>query len=288
MSIDSLHEKVRKLKNPLVIDFAIKEEQIPAHLMNEEGGALQAYGRFCEELMCGLKGVVPAVRFSFSAFSLYGGAGLALLGKLLDDARQMGFYIFLDSPNILSPWDADRVSEKILQYAFDALIISPYIGSDAVKPFIPMVKDQNKELVVIVRSPNKTASELQDLLTGSRLVYGATADMVNRFGTSIYGKCGYSCVVSAVSAGSPDGIRNIRGNYKFMYLFVDGLDYPSGNAKNCSFAFDRYGYGAVVNVGPTVTGAWLDEQSDGTDYVSHAVAAAERLNKNIGRYINIL
>ena len=289
MAIDFLHEKIRKLKNPSVIDFGVKESSIPAYLVEQEGGVLGAYGRFCRELMEGLKALVPAVRFSFSAFALYGSEGLLLLKDLLEEAKQIGYYVFLDSPNILSPWDADRTAEKIFtSYSFDALVISPYIGSDALKPFIPACKEDTKDLFVVVRSPNKSASELQDLLTGTRLVHGATADMVNRLGASIYGKCGYSRVCAAVSAGSPESIRNIRSSYKFMYLLVDGLDYPSGNAKNCSFAFDRYGYGAAVCAGPSVTAAWLEAESDGSDYVTQAVAAAERMKKNICRYVSIL
>ena len=34
MSIDVLHEKIRKLKNPLVIDFAVKESLIPSRLIS--------------------------------------------------------------------------------------------------------------------------------------------------------------------------------------------------------------------------------------------------------------
>ena len=204
MAIDFLHEKIRKLKNPSVIDFGVKESSIPAYLVEQEGGVLGAYGRFCRELMEGLKALVPAVRFSFSAFALYGSEGLLLLKDLLEEAKQIGYYVFLDSPNILSPWDADRTAEKIFtSYSFDALVISPYIGSDALKPFIPACKDDGKDLFVVVRSPNKSASELQDLLTGTRLMHGATADMVNRLGASIYGKCGYSRVCAALSAGSP-------------------------------------------------------------------------------------
>ena len=73
-----------------------------------------------------------------------------------------------------------------------------------------------------------------------------------------------------------------------MYLLVDGLDYPSGNAKNCSYAFDRFGYGAAVCAGPSVTTAWMEAESDGKDYLEHAAQAADRMKRNITRYITIL
>lgn len=291
MSVDFLHEKIRKLKNPLIMDLSIKHELLPTHLMEEEGTFEKAYPRFCSELLEGLVGVVPGVRFSFDAFALLGENGLSDLRRLLKRAGELGFYTLLDGPQILSPWAADRAAELLKgeEYPCDALLISPYIGSDAIRPFVETCTKGDKDLFVVVRSANKSALELQDLLTGKRLVQGAAAELVNRFGESIFTKCNYSRICAVSSAGAPDSLRNLRGQYKHMFLLVDGLDYPSGNMKNCSLAFDRFGYGAAISVGPTLTAAWAEEDgASGADYVERATLAAERLKKNILRYISIL
>ena len=291
MSVDILHEKIRKLKNPSMVDFGIEDSAIPAHLLEEEGSFLAAYVRFCKEMMEGLKQTVPAVRFNFDTFALMGAEGIAALTDLLRFAAEQDFYVLLDGPQILSPWDADRAADAIFHkdaFACDGLMINPYIGSDAVKPFLPYCKEKLKDLFVVVRSPNKSALEIQDLYTGSRLVHSAVAEMVNRFGETLYGKCGYSRLGAAVSAGSPTSVRTLRGGYNRMFLIVDGLDYPSGNYKNASLAFDRFGYGAVVCAGPSVTAAWKETESDGQDYVAWAVKAAENMRKNILRYVTIL
>lgn len=290
MSIDKLHEKIRKMKNPSVIDFGVKPESLPPHLLEEEGSAVKAYSRFCAELMDALKEIVPAVRFSFGSFALMGSEGLLELQKLLKLAGEKGFYVILDAPELLSPWAADRIAQTIYGsdlYPCDAALICPYIGSDSVKPFLPYCKD-GKALFAVVRSPNRSASELQDLLTGTRHVYSATAEMVNRHGESILSKCAYSQIAAVSAAGSPDGLRQLRMKHNRMFLLVDGLDYPSGNAKNCSYAFDRFGYGAAVCAGPSVTAAWKEGESDGKDYLTAAVAAALRMKKNLTRYVTIL
>lgn len=291
MSVDLLHEKVRKLKNPSIIDLTVKPDLLPTHLIGEEGSEVKAYGRFCRELIDGLAGLVPALRFPFGNFALYGGEGMALLSELLKMAKEKGFYVVLESPAFSSPWGAERAAEMLFggeSYPCDALIISPYIGSDGIRPFLPYCKDNNKALFVIVRSPNKSALELQDLMTGSRLVHGAAAELVNRHGEAILSRSAYSQVGALVSAGAAQSLKTLRTKYNRMYLLVDGLDYPSANAKNCSNAFDRFGYGAVVCAGPSVTADWKETESDGTDYVSQAVQAAERMKKNICRYITIL
>lgn len=287
MAIDLLHEKIRKLKNPSMVDFGIGKDCLPPHLLEEEGSYLAAYVRFCRELMEGLKDIVPAVRFSFGDFALLD--GLKELSDLLKLAGEMGYYVLLDSPEILSPWAADRAAEVIFggeSYPCDGLVISPYIGSDAIKPFVSYCKD-GKDLFAVLRSPNKSASDLQDLLSGSRLVHNAAADIVNRFGENIIARCGYNRIGAVVSAGSPSSVRTIRAGYKGMFLLVDGLDYPSGNHKNCSHAFDRFGHGAVVCAGPSVTAAWKENGECG-DYILCAQQAAERMKKNLLRYVTIL
>lgn len=289
MAIDFLQDKIRKLKNPSMIDLTVKPEHIPAHITGEEGTLTASYARFCRELMDSLKDLVPAVRFSFTAFALLDD-GTVCLKQLMREAKELGYYVALDCPEVLTPWNADIIAQNIAasdDYLCDGLIVSPYIGSDAVKPLIPACKEGGKDLFIVVRSPNKTASELQDLLTGTRHVYDAAAELVNRFATQ-YGKYGYSPVAASVSAGSPDSLRTLRTKYNRMFLLVDGLDYPSGNAKNCSFAFDRFGYGAVVCAGPDVTCAWKEAEGDGTDYLPASVQAAERMRKNLNRYFSIL
>ena len=291
MSIDLLHDRIRKLKNPSVIDFGIQTDMIPQHLMREEGNVANAYVRFCEELMDGLKDLVASVRFSFDTFALLGPDALTKLQALLSHAKQLGYYVLLDGPQILSPWAADRAADSLLGgdlYPCDGLLISSFIGSDGIKPFLKYCKEDGKDLFTVVRSANKSASEIQDLLTGSRHVYSAVAEMVNRFGESILGKCSYSRLCGVVSAGSPESIRMLRSKHDRMFLLVDGLDYPSGNAKNCSYAFDRFGYGAAVCAGPSVTAAWKDTESDGSDYIEQAVLSAERMKRNLCRYITIL
>lgn len=291
MAIDFLHEKIRKLKNPLIVDMSITKELLPSHLLEQEGDFSKAYSRFCRELLEALEGVVPGVRFSFDAFALLGCNGLSDLHDLLVRAGELGFYRLLDGPQILSPWAADRAAALLTgdAYPCDGLLISPYIGSDSIKPFVPACKDAGKDLFVVVRSANRSASELQDLLTGKRLVQGAAAELVNRFGEPIFTKCGFSRICAVGSAGAADSLRNLRAQYKHMFLLVDGLDYPSGNMKNCSYAFDRFGYGAAISAGPTVTAAWKDaEGATGEEYIDHALAAADRIKKNLNRYISIL
>ena len=70
MSVDKLQEKIRKLKNPSVLDLRVSAEQIPPHLLESASSYAAAYRTYCEALLDALKDTVPAVRFSFNSFAL--------------------------------------------------------------------------------------------------------------------------------------------------------------------------------------------------------------------------
>lgn len=292
MSIDVLQEKIRKLKNPSMVDLTLKVSDLPPHLLEEEGSSAAAYGRFCRELIGQLKGIVPAVRVGFTAFALLGAEGLTQLQSVLAAASSAGFYVALEGPYILSPMMAQATAEAVwgeaAVYPCDGLIISAYAGSDVIKQFAPYVKEKKKDLFPVVRTSNKSAPEIQDLLTGTRLVHAAAADLVNRFGADNTGKFGYARISAVAGGNSAESLRNLRLKYPKLFLLIDDMDYSGCNAKICSNAFDKFGHGSVVCAGPTVTAAWQQSQSDGSDYLEQAVAAAERMKKNLTRYVTVL
>lgn len=287
MSVDKLQSKIRKLKNPTVIDFAVTSDRLPPFLLEQEENFLNAYGRFCCSLMSALKDVVPAVRFSYGVFSLLGADGLLMLRKLVEIAKDHGFYVLVDGvefPCLAS----SLVVQTLSAFPADGYICSAYYGTDAITPYVSVNKSDGKSVFVNIRTPNKSASQLQDLVTGSRLVYTAAADIVNRAGESRLGKSGYSQIAGVAAANAPDSLRLLRSKYKSMFLLVDGFDYSNANAKNCSLAFDKFGHGAVVCVGTSVTCAWVDEGADCRNFTESAVRAAERIRKNLTRYVTVL
>lgn len=288
MSIDYLQEKIRKTKNPSVLELAMPVSDLPTKFaQNGEG-----YAAFCRELLEFFQGSISAVRVSFTAFALLGHDGLYQLSETLKKAAELGFYVLLDAPEILSPTTAKMVADTVFKpesiYPCDGLVISGYLGSDVIKPFLPYCKKEKKSLFVVTRTANKSAPELQDLLAGTRLVHAAAADHVNRYGGDTAGKSGYTNVGILVAASSAESLRNLRSKYPKLFLLVDGYDYPNANAKNCANAFDKFGHGAAICGGMVITCAWKEAESGEEAYLDQAKAAADRMKKNLTRYVTVL
>lgn len=284
MSIDALQEKIRKTKNPSVLYFDGVTDWIPPHIRAAAENDAAAYEIFCRSLLVELKGTVPALRFSYGGISLL---GTELLSTLLRESDRLGYYVFLDAPEMLNPQSAKHMAQVLggKAYPFDGLIVPSYLGTDILKPFLPLCKE-GKTLFPIVRTANKSASEVQDLITGGRLVHTAVADLVNRLGEQQIGKCGYSHVGAVASASAADSLRTLRSKYTRLFLLLDGYDYPNANAKNCSFAFDKLGHGAAACAGESILYAW--REGEGETYLALAREAVERMKKNITRYITVL
>ena len=284
MSIDKLQNKIRKAKNPSVLLFSFDGAKVPPAYQTED--SVCGYVDYASALLAALQGVVPAVRFDFSTFAVAGVAGLEGLLKLLQTAMKLDYYVLMDAPAISAPGSANVMAEQLFEHwQFDGLLINSYIGSEGVKPFVECIEKGECDLFLLMRSGNKSASELQDLLTGTRLVYTVVADMAKRLGENITARCGYSRIAGVGPATSADTLQQLRSKYPGMFLLIDGYDYSGANAKNCSMAFDKFGHGAVACAGDSVVLAW---QETSGDPVELAVQAAERMKKNLVRYLDIL
>lgn len=291
MAINQLQDKIRKMKNPSVINFSVLPEYIPEEISQKTNSFVEARQMYCLELLNVLKEIVPAARFSFPTFALSGEEGITSLKQILITAKDLGYYVFLDGPEALSAQEAAFHAQALMADSvpllFDGLILPIYIGSDSIKPYLPYLKNNGKDLFIVSRTSNRSAGELQDLLSGTRWMHVANVDVVNRFTQPLLTRCAYSQVAVVAAASHAESLRILREKYKEIFLLLDGCDYPNANAKNCSFAFDRLGHGAAACATESVLAAWKDA-GEGISYAQASADAALRLKRNLLRYITII
>lgn len=307
MSIDVLQERIRRSKAPVMVGLDPYLPILPPHIVREAfeehgqtlHGAAEAYARFCTELLDALKDTVPAVKLQSACFEALGADGIAVMQRLSTYAKAQGYYVLIDSMR----GDVGSVAEIYAQAMFgevpvgetvqrlydcDALTVNGYLGSDGIKPFLPYCKRDGKNIFLLLKTSNRSSREVQDLLSGDRVVYTAMADLVMRWSTDLFGKNGYSEIGAVVGATFPQTLKLLREKYDRLFFLVPGYGAQGGTAKNVQFAFDRFGHGAIVTASRSILCAWQKAGSDGTDYLTHAVAAAEKMKKEIARYVTVL
>lgn len=292
LSIDLLQAKVKKTKSPLMLDLSMSLDSIPPVYLESSGSTWGAYDNYCRQLLNGLKSEAVAVKFKLLSYALLTGKGLSLLSELMEYANSLGYYVLLDMSGLSNPLEAEFAAQQIWGgeklLPCDGVQVSAFYGSDIVRPFLPYCQKEKKDIFIVVRGANKSSSEIQDILAGSRTVHMVAADYANRYGSGTAGKWGYSRVGAAASAVFGDSVKMLRAKYPQMFLLIDGLEYSGANAKNCAFAFDKMGYGAIVSVATSVTEAWKGSESAHPDAVEAALGAIRGIRRKIERYVTIL
>lgn len=304
MSIDTLQMKIRKLKNPSMLTLAPTPEWIPPYLLEEKlqamGSAAQAlaaaYEAFCTGILDALADTVPAVILYGEAFHALGADGTQTLQNLSHYAAQKGYYVLLDAMHggagvefcTQALFEGISIGGEVYQpYVVDAVTINAYAGSDSVKPFLPYCKKTGKNLFVQVKTHNKSAHELQDLLSGDRVVYTAVADMVERWSGGAIGNQGYSEIAITAGASDADALRRLRATYEQLFILVTGYGTSRDSGKNVQYAFDQLGHGAIVADTGTIAAAWIKANTDGRDYCEQAEQAALKMKNDILKFVVI-
>ena len=307
MSIDVLQDKIRKMKNPTMFGLDPYLPILPRHITEEafaaHGQTLvaagEAYYRFCTELLDALCDIVPAVKIQSACFEALGAEGIRQMQRISKYAHEKGYYVLIDSMR----GDVGSVAEIYAQamfgsvsigetshklYECDGLTVNSYLGSDGVKPFLPYCKQEGKNIFLLLKTSNKSSREVQDLLSGDRVVYTAMADLAQRWSEGLFGRHGYSQIGAVVGATFPQTLKLLREKYDRLFFLVPGYGAQGGTAKNVQFAFDRFGHGAVIAASRSIICAWQKTESDGRDYLECAREAAIKMKNDIGKYVTVL
>lgn len=306
MAVDVLQAKIRKLKNPTMVCICPTIRELPLHIKEDarhEYGqtlraAAEAYKTFSFGILDALKDTVPAVSVISGAFSALGADGVAVMQEVLSYAASLGYYVLLDLMRADLGTTAEDLAnacfgkiqvgeESFTPYACDGVLMSGFLGSDAVKPFAEFCRE-GKNVFIVARSSNKSAREVQDLLSGDRVVYQVMADLAMRWSTGLFGTNGYSEIGIAVGATNRPVLETLRRKYDRLFFLVPGYGAQGAGAKDAQFAFDRMGHGAAIMAGRSILYAFRKQDGDGQDYQQAALQAAEKMKKQILSYITVM
>ena len=79
----------------------------------------------------------------------------------------------------------------------DFATVNPYLGSDGVKPFIEVYKEEKKGLFILVKTSNPSSGEFQDQLVNGRPLYELVGEKVAQWGEEYMGCLLYTSFCSS-------------------------------------------------------------------------------------------
>ena len=162
-------------------------------------------------------------------------------------------------------------SEAFDRYCADAVTVNPYLGRDSVQPFLDRA---DKGVVILCRTSNPGAGDLQDMVVGGRPLYQHVAEKIARDWND-NGNCAL-----VVGATWPEQLRDVRalvGNVPFL---VPGIGAQGGDVQAVvTNAKTADGTGLIISSSRAILYA-----SNNNDYADAAANAARDLRDEINSY----
>lgn len=228
---------------------------------------------FNKEIVDATHDLVCAYKPNSAFYEAYGEEGLRALKRTASYLH--GTYP--DVPTILDAKRADVGSTNKMYAAsafdelgFGALTVNPYLGREALAPFL---ERKDKGVFVLVKTSNPGSGEFQDMNVNGEKLYEHVARNV----AEKWNKNGNCAVV--VGATYPDELAHVRKIIGDMPILIPGVGAQGGSAKE-SFAMgkNKNNAGVIVAVGRSVIYA-----SSGTDFAEAARREMESIAKEIDR-----
>jgi orotidine-5'-phosphate decarboxylase len=241
-------------------------------------GRARAYERFCMALIESVVEEVVAVKPQVAFFEALGGHGLSALDRICAYASEHDLIVIADakrgdigstSQAYAEAWLAPRDGGPPVA---DAMTVNPYMGGDALEPFL-LACGAGSGLFVVVRTSNPGAADLQEQrLADGRRVWERTAELVAGWGAELVGESGLSSVGAVIGATSPEAVERARELMPHQILLLPGVGAQGGRAGDLAAAFRDHPAGGLVVAARSVIYAWRDRRGDWQQSVRLAAA----------------
>lgn len=276
--INKLVDKIKKLNAPIVVGLdpmlAYVPEHVKAKAFAEKGetleGAAEAIWQFNKAIVDATWDLIPAVKPQIAMYEQFGVPGLIAFHKTVEYCKSKDLVVIGDVKrgDIGSTSEAYAVGHlgkvKVGSQAYygfdeDFVTVNPYLGSDGVKPFIKVAKEENKGMFILVKTSNPSSGEFQDRIIDGRPLYEWVGEKVAQWGEEHMGECGYSYVGAVVGATYPEMGKILRKVMPKTYILVPGYGAQGGTAKDLVHYFNEDGLGAIVNSSRGIIAAYKQE-----------------------------
>lgn len=259
-------------KNNSLVCVGLDSElvKIPQHLQKSKHPQFE----FNKAIVDATHDLVCAYKPNSAFYEANGLDGLLQLKFTVDYINK----IYPQIPVILDAKRADigNTNNGYVNFAYDwlkvdAVTLHPFLGKEALKPFLDRV---DKGAIILCRTSNPGAGEFQDLVINGNPLYQIVAQNVTQ-NWNHNGNC--ALVVGATYPTELEIVRRIVGN---IPILIPGIGAQGGDVeKTVKAGVDKDGLNAIINSSRGIIFA-----SNGTDFAQKAREEAMKLRDEINKY----
>ena len=276
--INKLISNIRKTNAPIVVGLDPMLNYIPEHIQKKAfaefgetlEGAAEAIWQYTKGIVDATCDLIPAVKPQIAMYEQFGIPGLIAYKKTVEYCKSKDLVVIGDIKrgDIGSTSAAYAVghlgqvqvgSKKYAGFDEDFATVNPYLGSDGVKPFMDVCKEEKKGIFVLVKTSNPSSGEFQDRVIDGRPLYELVGEKVAQWGDELMGD-GYSYVGAVVGATYPEMGKVLRKIMPKTFILVPGYGAQGGKGADLVHFFNEDGLGAIVNSSRGIIAAYKQEK----------------------------
>ena len=238
--LQKLRKIIKKNNSLLCVGLDTDIKKIPKAFLLKKKDPIFEFNKSIVDATCDL---VCAYKPNIAYYAAEGITGFQSLIKTVH-------YIHTTYPTIPIILDAKRAdigltSEQYAREVFDvigvdAVTVNPYLGLDALVPFL---KRKDKGIIILCRTSNPGASDFQDLKVEGTPLYVKIAERVVLWNKE-YGNC-----LMVVGATWPKELKKMREIARDMFFLIPGVGTQGGNLqKTLEFGLTKEKSGLIINV----------------------------------------
>ncbi|MFQ6606516.1 MAG: orotidine-5'-phosphate decarboxylase [Fidelibacterota bacterium] len=232
-----LSRLIRSRHSALCVGLDLAPETLPG-----SPGSLKALQHLTATIIDATRDVVVAYKPNLAFFERWGSRGYQWLeetmGLLGDEVVVIG-----DAKRGDIGTSAQQYARALFDhFGFDAVTVNPYMGREAMEPFIT---DPQRGAFVLCRTSNPSASDLQDLVVEEGTLYEQTARLAVKL--NVHNNIGL--VVGATAPREVQRIRNLAPDVPFL---LPGVGAQGGELETCLRRANHNGL-ALITVSRGIT-----------------------------------
>ncbi|MFZ1153364.1 MAG: orotidine-5'-phosphate decarboxylase [Solirubrobacteraceae bacterium] len=247
----------------------------------------------CRALIDAAGPACVAVKPQLARFEVLGAPGWAALEAVAAHAQQAGLLVIADGKRGDIDVSARAYAQALmgtLDTPFglvrgldaDMVTVNPLMGADAVEPFVAVARESGAGVLVLVRTSNPGAADIEDLeLADGGKVWERISALVGRLGSEGVGESGLGDVGAVVGATVPEHLARARELMPHAVFLLPGVGAQGGRVEDLAPAFAPGRAGGLIAASRSIANAHL---ASGGDPAHAARAEAERLRELAWRF----
>lgn len=269
MEFNKRLDQICTKKNSLVcVGLDVDLKKIPECILNKDESQLY----FSKAIIDATIEYAAAYKINTAFFEAYGTAGWEAMTKIVkylpDDVIKIADAKRSDIGNTSKMYALAFFDEL----EFDAITVNPYLGKDAVEPFL---ENEEKGAFVLCHTTNKGAEDFQKFSDGNKKMFEHVAERVKQW--NINTNCGL-----VVGATYPDEMKHVRNLAPELPFLVPGLGAQGGDFELAiKYATTKNGKGAIFNFSRSIIFASKEE-----NFAEAAGKQTKQLRDDINNRLN--